>query len=179
MALVRITQVQVLNNPAPFSSPFAFNITFECLEALPDDTEWKLIYVGSAESEDHDQVLDEVLVGPVNLGANNFFFEADAPNPDLIPINELRGVTAIILTCSYREQEFVRIGYYVNIHYQDPELENEPPAVPQVDKLYRNILDQKPRVTKFNINWTSKDEIKTELDQQQTSSPLSYDSPSS
>lgn len=32
------------------------------------DIEWKLIYVGSAESEDYDQELDSCMVGPVPVG---------------------------------------------------------------------------------------------------------------
>lgn len=39
------------------------------------DLEWKIIYVGSASSEDHDQVLDSVLVGPVPQGRHKFLFE--------------------------------------------------------------------------------------------------------
>lgn len=40
------------------------------------DLEWKLIYVGSAESEEYDQVLDSVLVGPVYPGQYRFVFQA-------------------------------------------------------------------------------------------------------
>lgn len=39
------------------------------------DLEWKLIYVGSAESEKYDQVLDSVLVGPVYPGQYRFVFQ--------------------------------------------------------------------------------------------------------
>ena len=39
------------------------------------DLEWKIIYVGSAESEDHDQVLDTVYVGPVPEGRHRFMFQ--------------------------------------------------------------------------------------------------------
>jgi hypothetical protein len=38
------------------------------------DLEWKIIYVGSAESEEYDQVLDSVLVGPVPAGRHMFVF---------------------------------------------------------------------------------------------------------
>lgn len=31
-----------------------------------------------------------------------------------MPDGELLGVTAVLLTCSYRAQEFIRVGYYVN-----------------------------------------------------------------
>ena len=38
--------------------------------------EWKVIYVGSAENEQHDQVLDCIMVGPVPVGINKFVFQA-------------------------------------------------------------------------------------------------------
>ena len=39
------------------------------------DLEWKIIYVGSAESMDCDQVLETILVGPVPGGSHMFVFE--------------------------------------------------------------------------------------------------------
>lgn len=63
------------------------------------------------------------------------------------------GVTIVLLTCSYRGQEFVRVGYFINNDYTDPELKEMPPAKPLFDKLTRNILASKPRVTRFKINW--------------------------
>ena len=39
------------------------------------DLEWKIIYVGSASSETHDQVLDTVLVGPIPVGRHKFVFQ--------------------------------------------------------------------------------------------------------
>jgi len=50
MAAVSLLNVSVRNNPAPFNSPYEFEITFECLETLAKDLEWKLTYVGSATS---------------------------------------------------------------------------------------------------------------------------------
>lgn len=63
------------------------------------------------------------------------------------------GVTIVLLTCSYRGQEFVRVGYFINNDYTDPELKENPPARPQFEKMTRNILASKPRVTRFKINW--------------------------
>ena len=39
------------------------------------DVEWKLIYVGSSSSEEYDQELDAILVGPVPVGRNKFVFQ--------------------------------------------------------------------------------------------------------
>lgn len=60
MAKVHITNVVVLDNPSSFLNPFQFELTFECIEELKEDLEWKMIYVGSAESEEYDQTLDTV-----------------------------------------------------------------------------------------------------------------------
>jgi histone chaperone ASF1 len=48
MAKVHITNVVVLDNPSSFLNPFQFELTFECIEELKEDLEWKMIYVGSA-----------------------------------------------------------------------------------------------------------------------------------
>jgi histone chaperone ASF1 len=47
-------------------------------------------------------------------------------------------VTALLLTCSYKGKEFVRVGYYVNVEYTDPELlipDRPLPNPPIIDKL--------------------------------------------
>ncbi|SGZ04793.1 BQ5605_C032g11089 [Microbotryum silenes-dioicae] len=200
MSVINIQDVTVLANPANFTDPYVFRITFECMAPLAEDLEWKLIYVGSAESESFDQELDTCMVGPVPVGVNSFEFEplhsiasqvcvkaigacvhhlslfisahhlqAAAPSPSRIPPSDLIGVTVILLTCAYAEQEFVRIGYYVNTEYGDAELKAQydasleedalrkcsmaPDPTKYVDKMVRSVLSDKPRVTKFNIKW--------------------------
>jgi len=153
MALVNICDVTVLNNPSSFLKPFQFEITFECAEDLREDLEWRIIYVGSAESMEHDQVLDTILVGPVPGGKHMFVFEADPPDVRKIPADDVLGVTVVLLTCSYKGKEFIRVGYYVNNDYDDPELKENPPAELVFDKLQRNILSSEVRVTRFTIPW--------------------------
>lgn len=84
---------------------------------------------------------------------NKFVFEADAPNTSRIPDAEILGVTVVLLTCAYDGREFVRVGYYVNNEYDSEELNAEPPAKPIIDRVRRNILSEKPRVTRFAIKW--------------------------
>ncbi|XP_008800925.1 histone chaperone ASF1B-like [Phoenix dactylifera] len=153
MSAVNITNVTVLDNPAPFLNPFQFEISYECLVPLEDDLEWKLIYVGSAEDETYDQLLESVLVGPVNVGNYRFVFQADPPDPMKICEEDIIGVTVLLLTCSYLGQEFIRVGYYVNNDYDDEQLREEPPPRVLIDRVQRNILADKPRVTKFPINF--------------------------
>ncbi|KAK0290711.1 Histone chaperone asf1 [Friedmanniomyces endolithicus] len=167
MATVSLLNVAVRNNPAPFNAPYEFEITFECLEPLAKDLEWKLTYVGSATSSEQDQELDSLLVGPIPVGVNKFVFEADPPNAARIPATEILGVTVILLTCSYDEREFVRVGYYVNNEYVDETLANEPPAKPLLEKIKRNILAEKPRVTRFAIKWDSEESAPAEFPPEQ------------
>lgn len=154
MALVNVVNMAVLDNPAPFLSPFSFEITFECLQPLSDDLEWKVLYVGSAEDTSHDQVLDEILVGPIPVGINKFVLQADAPDISQIPEGDVLGVTVVLVTCSYREKEFVRVGYYVNNEYtEEYDEEVGPPKPLDMNKVRRSVLAEKPRVTRFPIQW--------------------------
>ena len=130
-------------NTSP-SSNYAFLIinTFS-------DLEWKVVYVGSAENSSHDQILDEILVGPVPVGINKFILQADPPDPTSIPSTDILGVTVILVTCSYREEEFVRVGYYVNNEYMEEYDEETGPPMPlDMGKVTRTILADKPRVTR-------------------------------
>ncbi|KAF7722373.1 Histone chaperone asf1 [Apophysomyces ossiformis] len=155
MSLVNILNIQVLDNPAPFTNQFQFEITFECNAELKDDLEWKMIYVGSAESSEYDQVLDSIMVGPIPVGVNKFIFSADAPKIELLPQKDLLDITVVLLSCLYNDKEFVRVGYYVHNEYIDPELVENPPAQVVVSKLQRSILADKPKVTRYTIDWTN------------------------
>lgn len=62
-------------------------------------------------------------------------------------------MTVVLVICSYLSQEFIRVGYYVDNDYVDPLLREVPPEPTQIDLLQRNILADKPRVTRFNIIW--------------------------
>jgi histone chaperone ASF1 len=167
MSCISITNVQILDNPTRFTNPLQFEISYECIRELKEDLEWKVVYVGSSESEEHDQELDSVLLGPVKQGVYKFVFQVEPPDVGKIPKSDLLGVTVILLTCSYKNREFVRVGYYVN--NEDPEAPPPPelfdengepmPAQPQpvgdidINKIQRNILADKPRITQFPIPW--------------------------
>lgn len=91
MSIVNVVSIQVLDNPSRFTNPFQFEITFECISPLKDgmhilfnesDLEWKIVYVGSAEDEKYDQVLDTIMVGPIPVGINKFVFQV-RPSMDI------------------------------------------------------------------------------------------------
>ena len=137
------------------------------------DLEWKVIYVGSSESSDFDQTLEEVLVGPVTAGCHKFVLQADAPDASKL-LEGVLGVTVVLITCSYNCHEFVRIGYYVNnemtiidpttttttaldenndIMVANGDSNEENTAFCSLHKIVRTTLADKPRVTRFAIPW--------------------------
>ena len=75
------------------------------------------------------------------------------------------GIIVIVLNCFEQgrvpdidisvtgSREFVRVGYYVNNEYDSEELTQDPPAKPIIERIRRNILAEKPRVTRFAIKW--------------------------
>lgn len=111
------------------------------------------LHTNSPYRSEHDQELDSLLVGPIPVGVNKFIFEADPPDLKRIPQTEILGVTVILLTCSYDGREFVRVGYYVNNEYDSEELNADPPSKPIIERVRRNVLAEKPRVTRFAIKW--------------------------
>lgn len=80
MSIVYVTNVVVGRNPSGLFDPFELEISFECLEPLEQDLEWRLIYVGSAEDKTKDQELDSIALGPIQRGALRFSFTTDAPD---------------------------------------------------------------------------------------------------
>lgn len=93
-------------------------------------------------------------MGPIPVGINKFVLSADPPDIGQIPEGDVLGVTVVLVTCSYREKEFVRVGYYVNNEYEEPfDEEVGPPKPLDMSKVRRSILAEKPRVTRFPIAW--------------------------
>lgn len=112
------------------------------------------------------------------MGGYKIVFQAEPPDPRRIPPHDLLGVTVILLSCFYRDREFIRVGYYVNSEcacqhpndyhsrfhvpshtpcvprYDCQELNEAPPEHPLYERIIRNILADKPRVTRYQIDWT-------------------------
>ncbi|PJF17745.1 hypothetical protein PSACC_02445, partial [Paramicrosporidium saccamoebae] len=165
MSIVNILNIQVLDNPTRFTNPFQFEITFECTSALQDGTlqhyseRFRLGMEGGVCGQCGRRTIRPDPRLHHGRTRSRGCQQADAPNPSLIPATDITGVTVVLITCGYRGQEFVRVGYYVNNEYEEEELRAEPPAVPVIGKLLRNILADKPRVTRFPIRWDGCDEL--------------------
>ncbi|VDO37131.1 unnamed protein product [Haemonchus placei] len=170
---VNICSVNILDNPSTFTAQFKLEITFEVFEYLPHDLEWELVYVGSAKSSSYDQVLDSALVGPVPEGRHKFVFavsETPSVNRLHIIFEILRWTLRIHRKSLCRtSSEFINLGWFVSNDYEDPELKENPPAKPLIEKLTRTVKTDDLRVTSFPIKWDENqpDEYPPEPDQEE------------
>lgn len=59
-----------------------------------------------------------------------------------------------MISISFREQEFIRIGYYIHNMYMGEEEDHSAlPLENVVSNSERIIIHEKPRITKFEIKW--------------------------
>jgi len=148
--------VNVLDNPAKLDQPFKIEITFEVFENIKEEVEWELVFVASDGKEERDQLLDSVGIGPIREGRHKFIFDAPAPVPASLTVEDLTDVTLLLLKCKFRDQLFVKIGWFITHAYDketDPELFEDPPVQPIVEKLQRIISIDDVRVTYYAIKW--------------------------
>lgn len=102
------------------SSTIKFEITLSI--SLPEDSDlnFSILYIGNPNNDDHDQKLSEDIVGPIQNGTFKFDLETNQIDINKIPKESLFGVTSILIKGTYKECEFLRVGFFVNVTY--PEL---------------------------------------------------------
>lgn len=170
MAAVNVLNVRYINNnPSSATSPLEFEITMECISQLDArEVEWSMTYIGSAQDNKHDQLLDSVEVATV-IATMKFVFEAPAPNLFLVPKEDQLDNSAVVLSAKYRGREFCRIGYYMRHEYpieyvdslrppSDGLSEIVEPELPCGERLNLHYLQRivdvdNPRVTHYLIDW--------------------------
>lgn len=91
MTQVHINNIIVGNNPGKITDPFLFNITFECFTPLPGTLDWKIIYIGSPNNPDCDQVIDSFDMENIAPGVMEFSVDSNCPDFNLIPKDEIIG----------------------------------------------------------------------------------------
>jgi len=99
------------------SSTPSFQITIQSQLNTPSDLTFEIIYIGNPHSDIHDQILGEMVVGPLSSGIFKFDVECDPIVISKIPTSALFGVTSILIRGIYNENQFCRAGYFVNVSY--------------------------------------------------------------
>jgi hypothetical protein len=59
MSRIQIDNITIANPKASLTDSIGFDITFTAVEELQHALVWKIVYVGSAFNEDHDQILED------------------------------------------------------------------------------------------------------------------------
>jgi histone chaperone ASF1 len=85
---------------------------------------------------------------------SRFTLEAPGPDPSKIPSEDLLETTICLVSCAYRDKEFLRVGYWVSKTFLEPVAEGQelPKPLP-IEKIERTIHSEKPRVTRWTIPW--------------------------
>ncbi|PIO24058.1 hypothetical protein AB205_0022510 [Aquarana catesbeiana] len=159
MAKVQVNNVVVLDNPSPFYNPFQFEITFECIEDLSEgllpairrDMDDGQEEINFCDLHEFVEMSDSCAIasGVAQFQSRTqceWGLVADAPNAGLIPDADAVGVTVVLITCTYRSQEFIRVGYYVNNEYTETELRENPPVKPDFSKKLDELDNSNPNL---------------------------------
>ena len=146
---ISIDKVTVCNPVAKFTDEIVFDIEFQCTKQMKTPITWKVIYLGSADSHEHDQVLRTIDVGPTEVGINRVVFRAKPPSIDLIPFDEFP-LAMFNVRATYKDQEFFQVCYFVS---NDPPPEATSFEGLDLTQIPREIDVQNPTIHSYQINW--------------------------
>ena len=156
--IIQLTEAQLNSpNPAQFGSLMSWTLRVEVLEHLPDPISVRFVWVGSAHSCDHDQILDEFDVGPFPTGTSEFTLQCDGPNAKMLPADEVIGVTAMQVFFVYQGQPFLKLGYYAQVAYFDDAINTNPPPHVVPELLGRFLVMNQPSLVPVPIEWGVQD----------------------
>ncbi|EPY30712.1 histone chaperone ASF1 [Strigomonas culicis] len=140
---VELTKVQVLGkNPTSFDDPITLSVVLEVFERVPTDPidvkfTWAPIWDFSV-----DQELDELEVGPLTtLGKHEFTIQSDGPDFSQVP--DPTGPTALLVSFTYKNQEFLHLGFNTTITCDG----DIPDAFTSADQLTRFVGKCHPKHT--------------------------------
>ena len=81
MSRVEIDNINVKTTQSPLNEPIILDLTFTALQPLPQPLNFRATYVGSAFSELHDQILEEVEIEKIEE-PSTMQFELECSPPD-------------------------------------------------------------------------------------------------
>lgn len=123
MELLTFKSISLKNTIRKITDPFEFEIVLNSKQEIEEGVIFTVLYTVDVTNENEDQILSETEISPIPKGNVKFNLEADAPDIDRIPLEQLFGLTSIIIIGSFRGQQFLRIGYIVDVYY--PGIPNE------------------------------------------------------
>ena len=123
MSKIRVTNICIPEVKSSFDTPIKVNIEFEALAPLAQDLNWKIIYIGSANSCKHDQILESFSFPVKKLGGYSFNVDVSPPDHKLVPsFDDLLGATLLMISAVYNEKEFFRCSYFVYNNFENEQI---------------------------------------------------------
>lgn len=96
---------------------FTFKLVFNNQNLINDDLEFEVFYFGDAYSENHDQKICHNVIGPLEAGKLSFELETNPIDLTKIPIKTLFGLTTILIVGKFHGEQFIRIGYVLDVKH--------------------------------------------------------------
>lgn len=124
--MTKLELVKVETDTTKVYSPndsFVFKLTFNNQSYLGEDVESEVVYFGDAHSDNHDQKICHNVIGPLEVGKLCFELETTAIGLTKIPIKTLSGLKTILEVGKFRGEQFIRVGYVVDVAY--PSIKSE------------------------------------------------------
>ncbi|AFM98536.1 gene silencing histone chaperone [Encephalitozoon hellem ATCC 50504] len=132
MGYLKLKSVEVDSTTKKLMDPLKFSFRFACSNEIKSGVEFVVLYNMDVHSDENDQVLAEVEIAPIPKGKIEFSIDADAPDVNKIPLDDMFGLTSILIIGKYKGQQFIRIGYIVDVSY---------PGIPS-SKLIKNDIEE-------------------------------------
>ena len=145
-----ILSVKILNNDTSIDSDFEFEIFYEIKHILKESFEIKFVYVISPIDDKKDQELEIIELPGEKIGRFKVKVSIPPPNFNNVCVDEIIGVTILLLIINFESVEKLRIGYYVS---NDCYIENFDQINTSRRRIFENtkrkILTDQPRITRF------------------------------
>lgn len=120
MSKIRITNILIPSIKESFNDPINIKIDFDAYDILPNKLDWKIIYIGSANSCQYDQILENFSFPVEKVGYCSFGISVSPPDVSQIPsLEDLLGATLLMISVVYNGEEFFRCSYFVYNNFED------------------------------------------------------------
>lgn len=112
-----VKNISLKEKVSKLTKPLEFDLEMICNKEIKEGVVFTIIYNVNLKDEKDDQILSEIEIAPIPKGTVKFSLDADPVDIDKIPHDQLFGLTSIIIIGKYKEQQFIRFGYIVDIYY--------------------------------------------------------------
>ncbi|MES1922518.1 Histone chaperone asf1, partial [Bonamia ostreae] len=157
-AMIDLKKITLVNeNQIKYRDPFLLHLELHCYEpGLPPNSTiiFDISFVSPSNEKEFEQKLGKFEIGSIRTGFNTFDLKVEGPDHSIVPEVDRFDISALIISCSYLDQEFVRVGYFVSFYVAEEMKEQiETMEKISVEDVRRKILENDVRVTRFSIDW--------------------------